>query len=289
MKVLYVAEGRTSEYQGDMLFHGLRSLLGPDCVDANRMWQMYADSFGEGKHHLSECYGRGFTLYGLLPDDSDIDRTDLHIKIVTRFFDLIICSLIYADRSYFPGILATYPPSQIAFIDGGDSPDILPERGQGLYFKRELADYESTDLLPIQFGIPAEKIIADIPAKTRLMSPYVPWELSWGHIYDHESDYYADYGQSYFARTRKKGGWDCLRHYEILAAGALPYFENLEVCPERTMTYLPKETLLEARRLCDRWEGQGDQWQELMSIARTVLKDHLTTEALAKRVLDYLS
>ena len=33
--------------------------------------------------------------------------------------------------------------------------------------------------------------------------------------------------QAWFALTRPKGGWDCLRHYEILAAGTLPYFLDL--------------------------------------------------------------
>ena len=44
-----------------------------------------------------------------------------------------------------------------------------------------------------------------------------------------ESDYYKDYQRSYFAITCKKGGWDCLRHYEILANAVSPTFLILTI------------------------------------------------------------
>eukprot|EP00754_Rhynchopus_humris_P015468 Rhum_TRINITY_DN14441_c4_g2::Rhum_TRINITY_DN14441_c4_g2_i1::g.89281::m.89281 len=37
-------------------------------------------------------------------------------------------------------------------------------------------------------------------------------------------DYFNEYRHSYYCVTRKKKGWDCLRHYEILATGCVPYF-----------------------------------------------------------------
>lgn len=39
------------------------------------------------------------------------------------------------------------------------------------------------------------------------------------YIFENEEEYYNDYKKSLFAITRKKGGWDCMRHYEILACG----------------------------------------------------------------------
>jgi hypothetical protein len=287
LKVLYIAEGRTSEYQGDMLFHGLRSLLGSDCVDANHMWQMYADSFGDGKRSLGECWGRGFSLYGLLPPDGDVDRSDLRGKIASRYFDVVVYSLIYPDSSYLSNILAAYPANRIAFIDGGDSTDLCPERGSGIYFKRELAS-NYADVFPIQFAIPKEKIRSiNLQGKTRLMSPHIPWEH--GHTYDKESDYYDDYSQSYFALTKKKGGWDCMRHYEIIAAGTLPYFVDLENCPERTLQHFSRLDFLNMRRLRDGWDSyQGNQmrWLIQMELLQDVLISRLTTESLAKRVLE---
>ena len=286
MKILYISKGRKPDYQCDMLFHGLRSLLGPDVVDVNRIWFMYADSFGPGKHDLSECYGRGFTLYGLLADDSNVDRTDIRKKIKNRYFDLIIYGSVHRDRSFFNKVRSNYPPSKIIFIDGEDEPGTASVLGQGIYFKRELVD---ADALPIQFAIPKEKIVPEIPMKTRQISPHAPWEIPPGPRYEKESDYYKDYGQSYFAKTRKKAGWDCLRHYEIMAAGALPYFERLEECPPRTMELLPKSELLLARQMHDSWPAQEAGWQDLMSKVRTVLKEKLTTEALAKHMLERIA
>ena len=39
------------------------------------------------------------------------------------------------------------------------------------------------------------------------------------YIYQTEPEYYENYQRAYFALTCKKGGWDCMRHYEILASG----------------------------------------------------------------------
>jgi hypothetical protein len=125
--------------------------------------------------------------------------------------------------------------------------------------------------------------------KTRQISPHAPWEIPPGPRYEKESDYYKDYGQSYFAKTRKKAGWDCLRHYEIMAAGALPYFERLEECPPRTMELLPKNELLLARQMHDSWPAQEAGWQDLIFKVRTVLKEKLTTEALAKHMLERIA
>jgi hypothetical protein len=193
---------------------------------------------------------------------------------------------VHRDQSFFHKVRSIYPPSTIIFIDGEDGPGTASLLGQGVYFKRELLD---ADALPIQFAIPKEKIIAEIPMKTRQMSPHAPWEIPPGPRYEKEADYYRDYGQSYFARTRKKAGWDCLRHYEIMAAGALPYFERLEECPPRTMELLPKSELFLARQMHDSWPAQEAGWQQLMSKVRTVLKEKLTTEALAKHILERIA
>ena len=42
----------------------------------------------------------------------------------------------------------------------------------------------------------------------------------------------------------KKNGWDCLRHYEILANGSIPLFIKLDDCPNNTLTSFPKKELL---------------------------------------------
>src|SRR4051794_19528975 len=50
------------DYLADSLLHGLRSLLGADVVDVPRRDSLYE------VEDQSRVYGRGFTLYGTLPE-----------------------------------------------------------------------------------------------------------------------------------------------------------------------------------------------------------------------------
>jgi hypothetical protein len=52
------------------------------------------------------------------------------------------------------------------------------------------------------------------------------------------------------------------------------------------MELLPKNELLLARQMHDSWPAQKAGWQELMSKVRTVLQEKLTTEAMAKHMLE---
>lgn len=47
--------------------------------------------------------------------------------------------------------------------------------------------------------------------------------MTYSYSYDTEAEYNKQYSESYFAVSSKKAGWDCLRHYEIIAAGCIPY------------------------------------------------------------------
>ena len=100
----------------------------------------------------------------------------------------------------------------------------------------------------ITFSISFDKIVKTIPYKTKLLSNLIPGKLD-TYIYNNETDYYEEYRKSYFATTTKKGGWDCMRHYEILANGCIPYFPNIENCPVNTMALLPKNLILEGNNL----------------------------------------
>ena len=101
-------------------------------------------------------------------------------------------------------------------------------------------------LFPIGFCIPAEKIVTFLPVKTKELSVIYPTKNHGSfdnYIFDKEEDYYKEYQSSIFAITRKKGGWDCLRHYEILANGCIPYFIDIEKCPENTLFRFPREMI----------------------------------------------
>jgi hypothetical protein len=282
-RVLFISGAQGADFQCDMLLHGLRSTLGPDCVDLNRFDSMY-----EGSPRI------GFwSVYGN-PPDVPIDRTDIPAKIAARYFDAVVYGSIHRCNQHLDAVRAAYPPSRIAFIDGEDDYGHASLRGAGLYFKREIPDDPAYDwMLPIQFCIPQSKVrdFHEICAtKTRLMSPLDPRDRSTYQYYESESGYYDQYSQSYFGLTMKKGGWDCSRHYEILASGCMPYFLDLENCPRRTMNWLPKLALIRARRFGEEWmDLLHGEWCDLMFQVRRELFAHMTTEAMAEYVLGELA
>jgi len=47
------------------------------------------------------------------------------------------------------------------------------------------------------------------------------------YAFDDEAGYYADLRASRWGITTRRAGWDCMRHYEIVANGAVPCFRDL--------------------------------------------------------------
>lgn len=281
MKVLYISEAKGADYQCDMLFHGLRSLLGPDVVDVNKIHFLYQGT----------PYPPFYTIYGLLPEIA-VDRDDISSKIRNYFFDLIVYGSIHRCKFFWDEVAAAYPMNRIFLIDGEDDWNVSPEYGKGIYFKREMCDNLTTHpegIRPIQFAIPKEKIWQQDTQKIRLMAPCDPRDRSTYIYYGDESKYYQQYAESYFGFTMKKGGWDCCRHYEIIAAGCLPYFIDIEKCPTRTLTQFDKMDLQRVRLMADSsgFDGcMGSEYWKWLKAFRKVLDERLTTEALAKRVLE---
>jgi len=148
-------------------------------------------------------------------------------------------------------------------------------------------------LHPITFSIAEEKIVTSIPFKNKIVSNLIPGNLS-TYIYHTEEDYYNEYQKSYFAITTKKGGWDCMRHYEILANGCLPYFINIEECPPNTMALLPKNLLLESNNMYKKFVNKNiqdlkeediNEYNILVNKLIEYTKNHLTTVKMVQYVL----
>ena len=147
-------------------------------------------------------------------------------------------------------------------------------------------------LFPINFAIPEEKICKDNnPIKTKIMSSLIPDDFS-TYIYNNETDYYNEYKKSYFATTTKKSGWDCMRHYEILANGCIPYFIDIEKCPINTMTLLPKKKIIESNAFYNRIKNKNKlneediyQYKILKDELFNYTKMNLTTIHMAKYIL----
>lgn len=147
------------------------------------------------------------------------------------------------------------------------------------------------DLEPLPYSIPDEIIISsgENVEKPNVVSPLVPGDTTdYAFGLGQEADYYAMYKSSHFALTQKKGGWDCLRHYEILANGAIPIFEELDKCPIDTMTSFPKALLANASKELLPWYNTEDQ-QKKYEEYRVALLDHVrlhcSCSAVAKNML----
>jgi hypothetical protein len=144
---------------------------------------------------------------------------------------------------------------------------------------------------PIQFSIPESKIVQKIPVKDLDFAPLIPGQLD-TYIYERESEYYKDYQRSYYAVTCKKAGWDCLRHYEILANGCIPYFIDLDLCDLNTMYFLPRDLIREAMNLegvsylkIDHQKFDKAKYENLLKKLLAHTRKYLTTKAMASYLL----
>lgn len=246
--------GEVSDYMSDLLFHGLRSLHGDDVVDFPRKNHLYKDY----QKDISQLWGRGFSYSKLL--DSSFSYIDYPNKELIDGCDLVVMSVHHTVHKC-PDIinfqldhLRKNYHGRIAVVDGHDLTDgyNFAFAYTPYIFKREIVD-DYSPFLPISFGIPKEKIRTDLAEKKKVLSSLLPADHSHPnrktHSYNTEQEYYDEYAQSYFALTCKKGGWDCMRHYEIMANGCIPLFADVEDCPKNTLTTLPKECLTEAKKL----------------------------------------
>jgi hypothetical protein len=266
MNILFITPN-CEDYLADGLLHGFKSLFGDRIVDFPRSEYMYKSNVDD-KHLL---YGRGFTLYRTL-DEQPVDRFHIKKKLYEGYFDLIIFSDIFRHFGLFIELYPYLSYENTAIIDGNDSirpypfgmsyflkkPEFwfLPRAHKRFrYFKREwtaetirffwykLPPSRLSKYLPVpptfrrtSFSFPAEKVVTELPIKTKLfpchiVDPEVVSRIPDSKItyaFADEVEYYADLQTSKFGITTKKAGWDCLRHYEIAANACVPCFRDLD-------------------------------------------------------------
>ena len=158
---------------------------------------------------------------------------------------------------------------------------------------------------PIEFAIFEEKLRVPSKAKDRAFAAHIPGKP---YPFSLEEEYDNDYAASYYAFTMKKGGWDCMRHWEILASGTVPYFSNLEHLPANTMRGFPRKAIEKLMKLpgvlvtvnvttkqcCDEIGSFAIDWNvfpkrvynRLNLLLHQYSKRHLTTRALARSMLN---
>ena len=280
MQILFITPN-CEDYLADGLLHGFKTLFGSNVTDFPRSEYMYKQEVDD-KHLL---YGRGFTLYRTI-EEQPVDRFHLKKKLYEGYFDLIIFSDIFRHFGLFVELYPYLSYENTAIIDGNDSvrpypfgmsnflqkPELwfLPRaHNRFRYFKREWTTetirmlwYKippvwiskalpiPNNLRRIAFSFPAEKIVKELPQKTKLfpchvVDPEVVANLpeSRGtYAFANEAEYYGDLQASKFGITTKKVGWECLRHYEIAANGSVPCFRDLDKKEDTCAPYGLNET-----------------------------------------------
>lgn len=304
MKVLYISPADDVDYLDDGAFIGLREMFGDDLVDCNKRYHSYDTCDSD---YLKTLWGQGMTVSHIFPD-IEIDRTDISAKIRNRYFDLVIYGSIWRCEDYIDEVLKYYPKNKIAFLDGEDigdeslqyhRPKNTKYNGEIFcngrvylhdmyksgcpYFKRELEHLPFKTILPITYAFPSGKVDLQFN-KTQDFAFCDPRDKS-TYIYETEESYYAGYKTSRFGITMKKSGWDCMRHYEIMANGCIPYFIDLDECPQLTMMDFPKEICLNVMKDFKNGVDPSAIYNKYANPLFYYFTQHNTTENLAKYIL----
>jgi len=300
--------------QGDLLevgiLHGLRSILGDNCVDYPEKKVMYHDWSSTKKDSL---HGRGFTLYKLPIKNIDPQKRNI---ILNTKFDAIIFGTLgqYDGYPEYKFIYDNYDESKIWYLDGhdlyGTAPIMKIYNGEYIIgnqkknsFKRELVFLEK-NVYPTGFGIPEYQIKSiDLSIKNKLLPKTAPSIAIFGndpelgtrnhHVFTEEEPYYKDMQESWFGVTCKKGGWDCLRHYEIIASGALLLFKDYDkkpqLCSPQNLpcySYSSKEELDHIMNRLVINNNPTDEYVDMLNQQRQWLFKNATTTARAKYIVD---
>ena len=292
------------DYLQDYVLVGLMSLLGRSVEDVPVKDCLYEDFDPE-----EPLYGRGFTLYRTLPPgcrgDGSLDVDELGPTLSD--YDLIVFGRIRRQKKllfkWFSGGLLLRRHPALVFLDGEDHQRMFwPAMPFGKYFKREKSTWAGW-VRPISFGIPDSKILAGDCQKTKDFPRHVQCEEAYkldrvressenSYAFDREADYYADIATSRFGVTMKKGGWDCMRHYEIAAQGTVPAFYRLRDKPEHCAPHglvdmencIAFDTASELEGKIQTISATPGKYETMRAHTLDWARDH-TCEAVARRVL----
>jgi hypothetical protein len=274
MNILFVTNASGPDYMSDMVFHGGKTVFGKTFYESRKMWYMYDDV-----PNKNSLYGNGFTMYGKISSSlySELP-SNINDLIYNKFFHKIIYGSIWRCNDYFDIVSKVYVKDDIIIIDGEDELDRINYNfsQRGRYFKREYSN-KIDGVYPISFSVPKELVLSDVTEKSKLISDIIPNSTK-NYSYNNEIDYYSEYSKSWYAITKKKGGWDCLRHYEIMMNGCIPLFEDLDNCPSYTLHNFPKKEIIEFSKSM---EMNLDQNKFILEYTRK----NLTTKNLIKNLL----
>lgn len=145
------------------------------------------------------------------------------------------------------------------------------------------------NIYPLGYSIPERKVKnVNINVKQRRFAPLIPGKSD-TYIYKTEDSYNTMYEESKFGYTYKKGGWDTFRHYEILANNCVPYFLDLEKCPEQTLVRFPKKIIKEIISLEKVDKLPDELYNNYIEQLNNYTRQFLTCEKNAEYFLETLS
>ena len=281
MKIL-VFGVNSPDYMQDDLYHGLKTVYGTDIESNVNLSYLYSDYDG----YTGQLYGRGFSYAKNIDPELRVvvNKRQIFERLQSRYYDSVIYLSNRRSMELFDVVVAYLDRHKIALIDGEDDTEVMTVKGT-IQFKRELISDPHPHLFPISFAMPAEKICRISPVKERMISAQVP-SSDRKYAFSSEAEYYEEYQSSIYAITHKKTGWDCKRHYEIMANHCIPLFEGIADCPENIMTTLPKKYLARiAKNHHKAGESTEREWRLFLV---EWLWQNCTTASLAEYVVDRL-
>lgn len=327
LNILYFTAPQ-SDYLADSVLHGLRSLFGESVVDYPRSDLMYADdqsalerAHGRGFTLYGLLRDEGIDRYDVQAKLKSGFFDLIVISSIHRQFGWYVQfqpwltdrNTIVLDGEDGPELF----PYAGAYWRQPAHRSLPRVHKHHLYFKRELTpdtvryrwyklvpDSLSSHLptpsriRPIAFSFPAEKVVSLPPRKVKDLPRHVvdpevaagTSDTSTTHVFSREEDYYADLQASRWGITTKRAGWDCLRHYEIAANGAVPCFRMLRRKPATCAPHgLTLQNCVDYRDLTDLTARLGrisdDRYAELQAASLVWVRNQ-TTIVRAREVID---
>eukprot|EP00927_Polykrikos_kofoidii_P026882 TRINITY_DN23863_c0_g1_i1.p1 TRINITY_DN23863_c0_g1~~TRINITY_DN23863_c0_g1_i1.p1 ORF type:complete len:746 (-),score=83.07 TRINITY_DN23863_c0_g1_i1:333-2348(-) len=153
---------------------------------------------------------------------------------------------------------------------------------------------------PISFGIPSEDVVTCLPDKSLDFASLLPGKWS-TYIFPMTSfgelEYKRMYREARFALSPRKGGWETMRVYEILAGGCVPLLGNMSAIPGGALSFLDRTLLkklaslkgIDANAL--RVNVSNFDVKAYNNLAAALLRhthQRLTTEAIARYMLNII-
>ena len=139
--------------------------------------------------------------------------------------------------------------------------------------------YRKFGVFPISFSHPKPRELVEHLDGS--LSPVVP---GYPYSFFDEEEYLGFYARYALGVTHRKAGWDCFRHVEILAAGAVPLMIDAAQIPPFSLIHHPREAMVEVAERFKR-DGTVPGWHTRLDF-RSHFSSFLTTEAMAKYLVD---